>query len=87
MRAVRSAFEHEFGAQGAAKFGLYESMKVDVKSLDAEEMLRAVATSPVTGKNDGWAFPATNHWLNQFLIQNGDIPALCRWHPTTRGLT
>jgi len=44
LRAVRSAFEHEFGAQGAAKFGLYESMKVDVKSLDAEEMLRAVAT-------------------------------------------
>jgi len=81
LPAVRSAFEHEFGNQGAGKFALYESSKVDIKSLDAELMLNAVLSSPIPCKNDGWEFPATDHWLSQFLAQNGDIPPIGRWHP------
>jgi len=81
LPAVRSAFEHEFGNQGAAKFALYESSKVDIKSLDSELMLNAVLSSPIPCKTDGWEFPATDHWLSQFLAQNGDIPPIGRWHP------
>jgi hypothetical protein len=80
--AVRSAFEHEFGNQGTEKFHLYESRKMDIKSLDAELMLRSVLSSCIVCKDDGWEFPATNHWLQQFLFQNGDIPPIERWHPT-----
>jgi hypothetical protein len=82
LPAVRSAFEHEFGNQGAAKFALYENNKVDIKGLDAQLMLNAVLSSPIPCKNDGWQFPATNHWLKQFLAQDGDIPPISRWHPT-----
>jgi hypothetical protein len=82
LPAVRSAFEHEFGNQGAAKFDLYESTKVDIKTQDAELMLSAVLSSPIASKNRNWAFPATNHWLRQFLVQNCDIPPIYRWHPT-----
>ena len=82
LPAVRKAFEHEFGDQGADKFDLYKSSKVDIKALDAELMLSAVLSSSVTCKNDGWEFPATNHWYRQFLAQNADIPPMTRWHPT-----
>jgi hypothetical protein len=79
---IRRIFEREFGIQGPAKFALYESTKVDIKSLDAELMLRAVASSSISRGNDAWAFPMTNHWLYQFLVSNSDIPQLSRWHPT-----
>jgi hypothetical protein len=81
LRAIRTAFEHEFGPQGLAKFDLYEQAKVDIKALDADLMLRAVLSAPAEAKTDDWAFPATSHWLSQFLAQNGDIPQLCRWRP------
>ena len=82
LPAIRNAFEHEYGARGVARFDLYERTKVDIKTLDAELMLSAVASLPIAGQQDGWAFPMTNHWLQQFLIQNGDIPPLRRWRPT-----
>jgi hypothetical protein len=82
LPAVRSAFEHEFGDQGAAKFDLYESSKVDIKSMDADLMLNAVLSSSVACKDDGWEFPATSYWLQQFLFQNRDIPPIRRWNPT-----
>jgi len=82
LHAIRNAFELEFGAQGIAKFRLYERTKVDIKSLDAELMLSRLTGLPIMGNHDGWTFPMTNHWLQQFLMQNGDIPQLCRWHPT-----
>ena len=86
LPAVRRAFAREFGNQGAAKFDLYESTKVDIKTLDAELMLSVISSSPVACKNDGWEFPVTNHWLQQFLLQNADIPPICRWHPTYEGI-
>jgi hypothetical protein len=79
LSAVRSAFEHEFGNKGAAKFDLYESGKVDVKALDAERMLSAVLSSPAACKNGGWEFPATDYWIKQFLAETGDIPPISRW--------
>lgn len=81
--AIRCVFEHEFGAQGASKFQLYESTKVDIKSLDAALMLRAVVSSSISGGNGAWEFPMTNHWLYQFLVNGSDIPQLARWHPTS----
>lgn len=82
LPAVRRAFEDEFGSQGAAKFDLYERTKVDIKSRDAELMLGAALSSSVACKCDEWEFPSTSHWLQQFLLQNSDIPPICRWHPT-----
>ena len=82
LPAVRSAFEREFGTQGADKFELFERNKMDIKALDAELMLNAVSSSPVASKNDGWEFPMTNHWLQQFVAQDADIPPIYRWHPT-----
>lgn len=82
LSAIRGAFEHEFGSMAAAKFDLYGASKVDIKALDAEMMLNAVLSSSVPRKREGWEFPATDHWLNQFLAQNGDIPPIARWHPT-----
>ena len=81
-RAIRDAFEHEFGSEGPVKFDLYERTKVDVKSLDADLMLRVVTSSPIAGERGGWAFPATSHWMYQFVVKNSDIPQLCEWHPT-----
>jgi hypothetical protein len=80
LPAVRGAFEDEFGgSRGAAKFDLYESSRVDVKALDAELMLNAVLSSPVACRNDGWKFPATDHWIKQFLAETGTIPPITRW--------
>jgi hypothetical protein len=80
LSAVRSAFEDEFGgSRGAAKFDLYESSRVDVKALDAVLMLNAVLSSPVACKNDGWKFPATDHWIKQFLAETDTIPPINRW--------
>jgi hypothetical protein len=79
--AIRRVFEHEFGAQGASKFHLYEKTKVDIKSIDADLMLRAVVSSSISGGSDAWEFPMTNHWLSQFLMSGSDIPQLTRWHP------
>jgi hypothetical protein len=81
LAAIRSAFEHEFGDRSAAKFDLYQSMKVDIKAKDAELMLRTVLSSPIARRTNGWTFPATNYWLSQFLAQNDDIPPICRWRP------
>jgi hypothetical protein len=81
LSAVRSAFAHEFGSHGAAKFDLYESSKVDIKALDAELMLSAVLSLPAARSHDGWEFPATDYWLKQFLAQTDDIPPISRWHP------
>jgi hypothetical protein len=79
LSAVHRAFEDEFGSQGAAKFDLYESGKVDVKALDAELMLNAALSSPAVCRNDGWKFPATDYWIKQFLAETGDIPPISRW--------
>lgn len=82
LAAVRRAFKEEFGKEGNAKFELYGRSKVDIKSCDAALMLSTVLSSAVAVKNDGWTFPVTNHWVNQFVIQDDDIPPNCRWHPT-----
>jgi hypothetical protein len=79
--AIRSAFEQELGAAGAAAFDLYESTKVDIKTRDAEQMLAAAAAGRIKSTVAGWSFPLTNHWLTQFLVQRGDIPPIARWHP------
>jgi hypothetical protein len=84
--AIRSAFEHEFGNRGTAKFDLYEGAKVDIKSLDAELMLSAVSSGLTASASGTWEFPATSHWLYQFLMQTSDIPPLSRWHPTHKRL-
>jgi hypothetical protein len=81
LPAIRSAFVQEFGNAGDGKFDRYQRMKVDIKAEDAELMLRTVASSPVARRNDGWTFPATNHWMRQFLGENADIPSICRWRP------
>lgn len=81
LAAVRGAFEQEFGRDGAAMFDRYERSKVDIKAVDAGLMLRAVTSSPLAARKRRWKFPATNHFLHQFLDQNGDIPPLARWHP------
>ena len=81
LPAVRRAFEAEFGDQGAAKFHLYERTKVDIKTLDAELMLRTVLSSSAASRNHEWEFPLTNHWLQQFLVQSADIPQISRWNP------
>jgi hypothetical protein len=80
--AIRRVFEQEFGSQGASKFQLYEKAKVDIKSIDADLMLRAAASSAILKGNDTWEFPITNHWLYQFLVEGTDIPHLTRWRPT-----
>jgi hypothetical protein len=79
--AIRVAFEHAFGARGTTKFELYEARKVDIKSLDAELMLRAAVSASIAQRSDAWTLPVTNHWLSQFLVGNADIPQLSRWHP------
>ena len=79
LPAVQCAFDDEFGSQGATKFGLYESCKVDIKALDAELMLATVLSSPPACKNDGWELPATDYWIKQFLAETDDIPPICRW--------
>jgi hypothetical protein len=81
MPAIQSAFEQEFDTEGAQKFELYERAKVDVKALDAELMLKATLSSAIESKPVNWTFPATDHWMNQFLGQTGDIPPIERWHP------
>jgi hypothetical protein len=78
---LHAAFAREFGAQGAAKFDRYERTKVDIKARDATLMLEAVGALPVRSGNDRWSFPMTNHWLQQFLLQNRDIPPLARCTP------
>jgi len=83
LAAVQSAFEQTFGTEAAAKFDLYERTKVDIKAMDAELMLSTVSSSPVISKSHTWTFPATNHWLQQFLAQHSDIPPIRRWHPTS----
>ena len=85
LPAVRDAFEREFGKQGAAKFNLYQRNTVDIKAQDAELMLKAVRSLPVTPSNNGWEFPLTTHWLQQFVAQDADIPPICRWRPTREG--
>ncbi len=86
LPTIRNAFDDEFGAQGAAKFELYERARVDIKSRDAELMLHAVTASSLAGHTGSWSFPATNHWLIQFLVQQDDIPAIERRTPS-RGRT
>src|SRR5262249_32639175 len=68
LPAVRRAFEREFGSQGADKFAVYTRTRVDIKARDAELMLRSVLSSPARHHNDGWTFPATSHWIQQFLF-------------------
>jgi hypothetical protein len=85
LAALRSAFELEFGAEGHAKFELYESAKVDIKALDADLMLCAIAALSGRQRTESLAFPMTTHWLNQFLFQNGDIPRLGRSRPMPQG--
>jgi hypothetical protein len=85
ISAIRNAFEREFGIAGAEKFALYDKAKVDIKTLDAELMLNAVLSGVALKRNDEWELPVTNHWLSQFLIQNGDIPQICKWHPIHEG--
>jgi hypothetical protein len=80
--AIRRAFEQEFGARGAAQYDRYECLKVDIKTVDADMMLDAVASFPMGHKRPEWAFPVTNHWLNQFMLQKGQVPQLCSWTPT-----
>lgn len=81
INAIRGAFDREFASQGAAKFALYERTKIDIKTLDAEQMLEAVMSSPIEGKSDGWTFPITSHWQYQFLVKKSEIPQLRRWQP------
>ena len=81
LAAVQSAFVRTFGTEAAAKFDLYERTKVDIKAMDADLMLSTVSSSPVFAESHTWAFPATHHWLQQFLAQSSDIPPIRRWHP------
>ena len=82
--AVRSAFDAEFDGDGAIKFELYEAAKVDIKSLDADMMLSAAASSSFAARSHGWEFPATDHWHYQFRVQQADIPQLCQWRPAVQ---
>jgi hypothetical protein len=79
--AIRSAFDYEFGDQGCSKYDIYQCLKVDVKISDANLMLSAIPSFPAFRGSRDWHFNATRHWLQQFLIQNGDIPPLSRWRP------
>jgi hypothetical protein len=81
LHAVQDAFDQEFGAEGSTKFAAYQSMKIDIKALDAALMLNAVASAPMAIGNNEWHLPMTNHWVDQFLLHGGDIPPLRRWHP------
>jgi hypothetical protein len=83
MAAVRSAFDQEFGRRSAEIFELYRRKKVDIKAADAELMFRSVMSLTPVAEAADWEFPATNHWLDQFLAQNADIPPLARWQPSS----
>jgi hypothetical protein len=82
LAAIRSAFDQEFGRKGAAKYELYRNSKVDIKAVDADLMLASVLRSRPLANTADWEFPATNHWLNQFLAHNADIPSIARWQPS-----
>jgi len=58
---IRNAFNAEFGNAGQARFERYQSVKIDIKSLDAEAMLRGALSPSLASGQHAWEFPATDH--------------------------
>jgi hypothetical protein len=81
--ALSEAFQHEFADDGTAIFELYRTAKTDIKAMDAACMLAALGHLKGRAIDGSWELPVTNHWIQQFLLEGGDIPPLCRWHPRT----
>jgi hypothetical protein len=79
--AIQHAFYAELGRRADYTYEMYEKHKVDVKASDVDRLFRLIESSSPSFPDPKWDFPATDHWVRQFLGETADLPSLSTWEP------